>query len=669
VPAPDPPAPEGPAPEVPEVLEQPAPEQAGPEESRARRHAVAKTGIAALTLGALGVVFGDIGTSPLYALQTVFTADHHAVHATSGDVYGVISLVFWSITMVVSVKYVTFIMRADNGGEGGIMALTALVQRAHVNSGMAKLVLVTLGILGASLFYGDGAITPAISVLSAVEGVKVAVPSLHSMVLPITVAVLTLLFAIQRFGTKLVGNLFGPVMAVWFGVLGLTGAVEIAKHPEVLRALSPSYGAKFMFAHGHVAFIALGSVVLAVTGAEALYADMGHFGRAPIRRAWFLLVFPALTPQYLAQGSLILRSPKSVSNPFFLLMPTWAQIPMVLLATVATVIASQAVISGAFSVSHQAVQLGFLPRLTVRHTSRREVGQIYVPSINSVLFVLVVAIVVGFGSSTALASAYGVAVTGTFILNTILFLAVARLLWHKPRRWIALGAAVFLTVEVTFFAANLTKVVHGGWLPLAIAAIVFVVLMTWRKGRGIVSVNREREEGPLREFIDELATREIKPQRVPGTAVYLNSHPQTTPLALRANVEHNHVLHERVIIVSIETERVPHVYHADRLSCDEFGHAADGITGMTVRFGFQDAPNVPAMLKLAMRQDLIERSLDLEQASYFLSQITIVPSGARGMNPWRKRLFLALARNAASPVAYFRLPDGQTVSVGERVQL
>ncbi|MHB8233789.1 MAG: potassium transporter Kup [Solirubrobacteraceae bacterium] len=625
--------------------------------------------MAALTLGALGVVFGDIGTSPLYALQTVFTADHHAVHATAGDVYGVISLVFWSITMVVSVKYVTFIMRADNGGEGGIMALTALVQRAHISGAMAKLMLVTLGILGASLFYGDGAITPAISVLSAVEGVKVAAPSLHSMVLPIAVAVLAALFAIQRFGTKLVGNLFGPVMAVWFGVLGLTGVVEVAQHPAVLRALSPSYGAKFMIAHGHVAFIALGSVVLAVTGAEALYADMGHFGRAPIRRAWFLLVFPALTLEYLAQGSEILRSPKSVSNPFFLLMPSWAQIPMVLLATVATVIASQAVISGAFSVSHQAVQLGFLPRLTIRHTSRREVGQIYAPAINAGLFVAVLAIVVGFGSSAALASAYGVAVTGTFIINTILFLAVARLLWHQPRWRIALGALVFLTIELTFFAANLTKIVHGGWLPLAIAAAVFVVLMTWRRGRQIVSTNRVREEGPLKDFIDELDARRASLVRVPGTAVYLNAHAQTTPLALRANVEHNHVLHERVIIVSVETERVPHVYHEDRLACDELGHAADGISGLSVRFGFQDAHNVPAMLRLAVRQELLERSLDFERISYFLSQITIVPTGSHDMRPWPKRLFLALARNAANPVVFFRLPDDRTVSIGERVGL
>jgi KUP system potassium uptake protein len=623
----------------------------------------------ALTLGALGVVFGDIGTSPLYALQTVFTTDNHAVHATTGDVYGVISLVFWSITMVVSVKYVTFIMRADNGGEGGIMALTALVQKARVKRNATKLMLVTLGILGASLFYGDGAITPAISVLSAVEGVKVAVPSLHSMVLPITVAVLTALFAIQRYGTKLVGDLFGPVMAVWFGVLALIGIVEIAQHPGIIRALSPTYGAQFFLDHGHVAFIALGSVVLAVTGAEALYADMGHFGRGPIRRAWFLLVFPALTLNYLAQGSLILRSPAAVKNPFFLLVPTWAQIPMVLLATVATVIASQAVISGAFSVTHQAVQLGFLPRLTVRHTSRREIGQIYVPAINAILFVVVIAIVIGFGSSGGLASAYGVAVTGTFVLNTVLFLAVARLLWHRSRRLIALGAAVFLTMELSFFAANLTKVVHGGWLPLAIAAIVFTLLMTWRRGREIVSANRMREEGPLRDFIDRLDGRYPAVQRVPGTAVYLNSHPQTTPLALRANVEHNHVLHQRVIILSIKTERIPHVYHADRLTCDDLGHSADGITGLIVRFGFQDAQNVPAMLHLAVRRRLLEGSIDLDETSYFLSQITIVPTRAHGMNPWRKRLFLALARNAANPVGYFRLPDDRTVTMGERVSL
>jgi KUP system potassium uptake protein len=645
-----------------------APDRAEPEPSP-RRRASGKAGMAALTLGALGVVFGDIGTSPLYALQTVFTADGHAVHATPGDVYGVISLVFWSITMVVSVKYVSFIMRADNGGEGGIMALTALLQGATVKSTTVKLTLITLGILGASLFYGDGAITPAISVLSAVEGVKVAVPSLSSLVLPITVAVLSMLFAIQRYGTKLVGNLFGPVMVIWFGVLALIGVVEIAQHPAIMRAVSPTYGAQFFLDHGGVAFVALASVVLAVTGAEALYADMGHFGRPPIRRAWFLLVFPALTLNYLAQGSLVLRSPKAVANPFFLLVPAWAQMPMVLLATVATVIASQSVISGAFSVTQQAVQLGFLPRLTIRHTSPREVGQVYAPAINMSLFVTVVAIVIAFGSSAGLASAYGVAVTGTFILNTILFLAVARLLWHKSRKLIVLGAAVFLTVEVAFFAANLTKVVHGGWLPLAIAFTVFTILMTWRKGRDIVSVNRARKEGPLRDFIDQLGAREFPVERVPGTAVFLNANPETTPLALRANVEHNHVLHERVIIVSLETARVPHIPDADRLTADNLGYPADGIVGLSARFGFQDEPNVPALLHLAVRRHLLARTSDLEHASYFLSQITIVQTDAPGMRPWRKKLFLTIAHNAANPARYFGLPDDHTVTIGERIDL
>jgi KUP system potassium uptake protein len=502
-----------------------------------------------------------------------------------------------------------------------------------------------------------------------VEGLKVAAPSLGSLVLPITVAVLTILFAIQRYGTKLVGDLFGPVMAIWFGALALIGVVELAQRPDIVRALSPAYGARFFLDRGGVAFIALASVVLAVTGAEALYADMGHFGRSPIRRAWFLLVFPALTLNYLAQGSLILHSPKAVENPFFLLLPAWAQMPMVLLATVATVIASQSVISGAFSVTRQAAQLGFLPRLTIRQTSEREIGQIYAPAINLSLFVTVIAIVVAFGSSVALASAYGVAVTGTFILNTILFLAVARLLWRRPWRLIALGAAVFLTVEVAFFAANLTKVVHGGWLPLAIAFTVFTVLMTWRKGREIVTANRSREEGPLREFIDKLDARDFPIRHVPGTAVFLSSNPHTTPLALRANVEHNHVLHERVIIISIQTERVPHISGADRLVADHLGHPADGITGVTARFGFQDEPNIPATLRLAAERHLIEGAIDVDQASYFLSQITIVPTDAPGMSRWRKRLFLTMAHNAANPAQYFRLPDDRTVTMGERIHV
>jgi KUP system potassium uptake protein len=623
--------------------------------------------MAALTVGALGVVFGDIGTSPLYALQAVFAMTGSSrVHRTPTEVYGVISLVFWSITLIVSLKYVTFIMRADNAGEGGIMALTALLQGAKAKRAAVIGTLVTLGILGASLFYGDAMITPAISVLSAVSGLKVAVPSLSSMVVPITVVVLSMLFAIQHFGTKLVGSLFGPVMAAWFAVLALAGTIEVAHHPGILRALSPTYGARFFLQHGGVAFVALASVVLAVTGAEALYADMGHFGRGPIRRAWFWIVFPALTLDYLGQGSLILRSPKALADPFFLLFPGWAQVPMVLLATVATVIASQAVISGAFSVTQQAMQLGFLPRLTIRHTSR-EVGQIYVPAINMAMFVTVVAIVIGFGSATALASAYGVAVTGTFILNTVLFLAVARLLWHKPWGLIALGAVVFLAVELTFFAANLTKIAHGGWLPLAIALAVFMVLMTWRKGQDTVTRNRTEEEGTLRDFLDEIDAHEDVVRRVPGIAVFLSANPLNTPLALRANVEYNHVLHEDIIIVSIETARIPHISDEDRLVVDAPNHPADNITVLLARFGFQDQPNVPATLRLAVEKQLLDRPVDVDKASYFLSQITIVAASGPGMSAWRKKLFLVLARNATNPATYFGLPDDRTVTIGERV--
>jgi KUP system potassium uptake protein len=655
-----------------------APDTPAGERTPIRR--AARSGQAALALGALGIVFGDIGTSPLYALQAVFTFDNHAVHPTRGNTYGVISLVFWSITLIVSCKYVIFIMRADDKGEGGIMALTALLRAARLKRIAVPAMIVTLGVVGASLFYGDSAITPAISVLSAVEGLKVAVPSLGSVVVPATVVVLSALFAIQRFGTRLVGNLFGPVMAIWFGVLGVIGVVEIQHHPDILRALSPSYGAEFLLADPAVAFVSLGAVVLAVTGAEALYADMGHFGRGPIRRAWFVLVFPALTLNYLAQGSLIIRSPKSVENPFFLLLPGWAQLPMVLLATAATVIASQAVISGAFSVTQQAVQLGFLPRLTIRHTSEHEIGQIYAPAVNVGMFAVVVAIVIGFGSSTALADAYGVAVTGTFVMTTILFLTVARLLWHKPLKLIALGAAVFLTTEITFFAANLTKITHGGWLPLAIALTVFTILMTWQRGREVVSANRSRAEGSLRDFVEELASQEMSIRPVPGVGVFLSPSLQTTPLALRANVERNHILHDHVILVSVQIERVPHVPASERCSPgtkilfsgatgDPLGSAAERMALITLRFGYLDEPDVPSALRLASERQLIDCGTAIDGATYFLSQITILPTDAPGMNSWTKRLFVTMARNAASPAGYFRLPDDRTVTTSGRIQL
>jgi KUP system potassium uptake protein len=631
-------------------------------------HGAARTaGLAALTFGALGVVFGDIGTSPLYALHTVFSAHDHAVKPDEAGVYGVISLVFWSITIIVSVKYVTFIMRADNEGEGGIMALIARVLDLPLKGRRAKATLVALGIFGAALFYGDGMITPAISVLSAVEGLEVAAPALESLVVPITLTVLTALFVIQRFGTEAVGRLFGPVMALWFAVLAISGLAKVVDSPAILKALSPTYGIAFFLDNGGVAFLALGSVVLAVTGAEALYADMGHFGRPAIRRAWFFLVFPALTLNYLGQGALILSSPAAIENPFFMLVPHWARVPMVLLATVATVIASQAVISGAFSVTRQAVQLGFLPRLRIRHTSEAE-GQVYVPSVNGVLYVAVVALVVGFGSSAGLASAYGIAVTGTLAIDTILFFVVVRMLWRKPLALVVAGAAAFLVVDLAFFAANLPKVSTGGWFPLLLALIVFTLLTTWQRGRELVTARRAHAEGMLRDFVEEV--REIEPPvfRAPGTAVCLSSGKERTPLALRENVDYNHVLHQSVVIVSVVTRRVPHVPRSERVVVDELGYVDDGILHLTIHYGFQDDQDIPAALRQAVAHGL-EVEIDPGRATYFVSQITLVRGEDRGMARWRKRLFLALSRASASPVEYFELPEQRIVTMGAYIEL
>jgi len=641
--------------------------RAAPERHEAGKGAAAKTGVAALTLGALGVVFGDIGTSPLYALQTVFTAHGQALEPTKGAVYGVISLVFWAITIIVSVKYVTFVMRADNEGEGGIMALIALVQGVALKGRAAKAALVALGIFGAALFYGDGMITPAISVLSAVEGLKVAAPGLESLVLPITLGVLTALFAIQRFGTEAVGRLFGPVMALWFSTLAISGLVRVIDSPEILKALSPSYGIAFFFDHGTTGFLALGSVVLAVTGAEALYADMGHFGRSAIRRAWFLLAFPALTLNYMGQGSLIIDSPGAIANPFFLLMPHWARVPMVLLATLATVIASQAVISGAFSVTRQAVQLGFLPRLRIRHTSESE-GQVYVPAVNRLLYLAVFALVVGFGSSAALASAYGIAVTGTLAIDTILFFVVVRILWRKPLWLVLSGAVAFLVVDLAFFGANLPKVAHGGWFPLLLALTVFTLLTTWQRGRELISARRAQAEGLLHDFIEELRAMDPPVYRAPGTAVCLSAGKETTPLALRENVDHNHVVHESVVIVSVETRRAPHVPRSERVVVDELGYEDDGILHLTIRYGFQDDQNVPAALRQAAG-DGLEADVDAANATYFISQITIVRGDSPGVAKWRKTLFIALSRASASPVEYFHLPEHRIVTMGSYIEL
>ncbi len=639
------------------------PERAAAEPPTKKIHA-GTASLGALTLGALGVVFGDIGTSPLYALQTVFVTE--GIRPDQAHVYGVISLVVWSITIIVSIKYVTFIMRADNQGEGGIMALIALVQGVKLRSRAATASLIGLGIFGAALFYGDGMITPAISVLSAVEGLKVAAPGLEPAVVPIALAVLTGLFAIQRFGTETVGRLFGPVMALWFTILAVAGLAQVIQDPGVLRALSPLYGIEFFLSDGLVAFLALGAVVLAVTGAEALYADMGHFGRPAIRRAWFFFVFPALTLNYLGQGALILRSPQAVDSPFFLLMPSWGRFPMVLLATLATIVASQAVISGAFSVTRQAVQLGFLPRLRIRHTSSAE-GQVYVPAVNALLYVAVVALVVGFGSSQSLASAYGIAVTGTLAIDTILFFVVVRMLWHTPRWVVALGAAAFLTVDLAFFGANLPKVIHGGWFPLVIALLIFTLLTTWQRGRTLVTAKRAETDGLLSDFVDEIRVMDPPVFRAPGTAVCMTAAVGAMPLALRENVDHNHVVHEAVVVMSVETTRVPHVDRCERVVIDDLGYRDDGIMHVTARFGFQDEHDVPAALRQAVEQGL-EVDIDIDGATYFVSRITIVPGDTPGMHKWRKKLFVALANTATNPVGIFCLPEHRIVTIGSYVE-
>lgn len=633
-----------------------------------RRPPVPGPGRAALMLGALGVVYGDIGTSPLYSMQTVFSIDNGAVHPTTEDVLGAVSLVVWSITLIVSIKYITFILRADNDGEGGVMALAALVRRLLPGASTRRTALVLgLGVLGASLFYGDSVITPSISVLSAVEGLEVGAPGLSRAVVPIAAVILGILFAVQRWGTQRVGSLFGPVMMLWFCTLGVAGLPEIIGHPGIVRGVSPTYGIAFIAGHPFTAFVAMGAVVLAITGAEALYADLGHFGRSPIRWAWFLIVFPALVLNYLAQGEVILRNPAARSNPFFILLPSWAQIPMVVLATAATVIASQAVISGAFSVSRQALRLGFLPHLRIRHTSAHEVGQIYVPSVNWFLFVAVLAVTLTFRASARLAAAYGVAVTGTFLITTMLFLVVAHLHWRWAPWKLALFGLVIGGVELTYFSANLTKVVDGGWLTLLIALGVFTAMTTWQRGREIVTSRRIEKEGSLEEFIAGLRRENVL--RVPGTGVFPHPSKETTPLALRANVELNHVLHECVVIISGSTSNVPHIPWDERLTVSDLGDPTDGIIHVAAEFGFQDATDFPEVLRRVSARGIEGHNVDPEGASYFVSRITLRRTDRPGMNVWRKMLFIGLAHNAASQAEFLCLPDERTVVMGAQIDI
>ncbi|MGO4601394.1 potassium transporter Kup [Terrabacter sp. 2YAF2] len=620
-----------------------------------------------LALGALGIVFGDIGTSPLYAMQTVFSIEHNTVQATRGDVLGVISMVLWSITLVVSMKYVSLAMRADNDGEGGILALVALLRR-HLQGTRRLAAVMVMGVLGAALFYGDAVITPAISVMSAIEGLAVANPSLAELVVPLTVVVLSLLFVIQRWGTGVVGRSFGPVMVLWFAVLLVLGLPHVFANPEILAAVSPTYALMFVAEHPLVAFVAMGGVVLTITGAEALYADMGHFGAKPIRFAWYLVVFPALAVNYLGQGAMILGDPGAVSNPFFLLAPTWATLPLVLLATVATVIASQAVISGAFSVSRQAVRLGMLPRLAVRHTSREEGGQIYVPVMNWILFAGVLLLTAAFRSSSRLAAAYGLAVTGTLLLTSALFLLLARYVWRVQTWKLVVYLVLVVGVELTFLGANLTKVVAGGWLPLVIATLVVALMTTWRRGADALHAEERDLEGPLPLFLRMLHKHPDLVRRVPGVAVFPHPNATTTPLALRTNADFNRVVHDRVILVQIVNENVPHIRHVDRVEVDDLGDATDGFVHVKVHVGFTDSQDIPKGLALAVGKTP-ELDIDLDEARYFLSVLTVQATGHRGLRTWRKRLFAWMYHNAANRTEVFHLPPERTIVMGAHVEL
>jgi KUP system potassium uptake protein len=628
------------------------------------RDVVAQASKAVLAFGALGIVYGDLGTSPLYTVQTIFTPGRYsAVHTNLAGVYGIASLIFWALMIEVSIKYAGFIMRAHNRGDGGIMALVALVTRRRIPH-MA--VLIILGIFGAGLFFGDGMITPAISVVSAVEGLNVVTPSLSHLVVPIALVILIGLFMVQRFGTGAVGWLFGPVIGVWFIVIAVLGAHEVVLHPGVLKALSPTYGARFMIDHGVDAFLTLGAVVLCVTGAEALYADRGHFGAGPIRFTWFAIVLPAVLLNYLGQAALVLAHPSKVSNPFYLLAPHSMQIPLVVLATLATIIASQAALTGSFSVAKQAIQLGLLPRLKIVQTSNIE-GQIYVPLINWFLCIGVAALVLIFQSSSRLTEIYGVAVTGTFILNTILFAALARAMWNIP--WWKLGplCTLFLIVEVSFFAANLTKIDHGAYLSLAVGLAFAFTMVTWRRGREILSANRIEEEGSLEEFLAGLPDAQPPVDRVPGTAIYLAPTTAHTPLAMKAEVEHNHVLHETVLIATLKPVSISHVELLDRCSFAWLGSGRFKVGHITLHIGYRDAVDLPRDLALARKRGLLARNLDLEHATYFVSRMSIVRTRARGMARWRKAIFVFMARNATSPVEDFSLPEDRTVIMGSQV--
>ena len=627
---------------------------------RQSSHASPSSSLAVLSVGALGVVYGDIGTSPLYVMKTVFDPANGLALAAD-NIIGIVSLIFWSLMIVVSLKYVTLIMRADNHGEGGIMALLALAARSVADKLGLRYMLLMSGVFGAALFYGDGVITPAISVLSAVEGLELAVPALTPYVVQITLVVLIALFLVQKRGTAGIGAVFGPVMIAWFLLLGVTGLIHIVEAPIILTALNPISALDFAVRHRGLAFVALGSVVLALTGAEALYADMGHFGAAPIRYSWFAFVMPALVLNYFGQGALLMRHPGALENPFYRMFPDWALVPMVLLATVATVIASQAVISGAFSMTRQAIQLGFLPRMRIVHTSDREVGQIYVPALNTALLAAVVIAVVSFRSSTALGAAYGIAVTGTMLITTFLTFYVLRHAWKFALLPSLLATGFFFLVDATFFAANLLKITDGGWFPLLLGAMVFVAMTTWAKGRQLLVTSLRADALELEPFMKSVLRE--PPMRAPGTAIFMNAEADLTPTALLHNLKHNSVLHESNVFVTVINDEVPFVDEKQQVNARLL---CDSCWVVTVRFGFKDEVDIPKALELLKEQGVL---LEPMRTSYFLSRATIVPTLGGGMSNWREKLYANMHRNASSAADFLNLPPNRVIELGAKVQI
>lgn len=621
-----------------------------------------KARLGALSLAAAGVVYGDIGTSPLYTLKECFNPSH-GISPNADNVLGIASMVVWALLLIVTLKYVVLLMRADNRGEGGILALLALALRSVGPGRAAAGPVMALGLIGAGLFFGDGMITPAVSVLSAIEGIEVLTPALGPVVVPLSLAVLIGLFLMQSRGSERVGRLFGPVMVVWFVTIGLLGLVQIFDNPAIVGAFDPRYAVTFLLDHGWIAFLTLGSVVLAVTGAEALYADMGHFGKVSIRLVWSVLVLPALLLNYLGQSALVLADPAAAQNPFYMLVPGWAVVPMVFLSTAAAVIASQAVISGVFSLSRQAMQLGYSPRLAIHHTSDEEEGQIYVPRANWGLMLGVVALVVGFQSSSGLATAYGIAVTGTMAATSILVMVVARTLWRWPL-WLCVGlGGVMLAVDLAFFAANLMKFGHGGWFPLLVGAGMLLLMGTWRKGRAIL--DRRLAEGaiPLPNFLEQ---QKVNPSviRVDGTAIYMTGNSQTVPLALLHNLKHNKVLHRRVVFMTVTVEDIPRVHGRDRLTVENL---SDGFYRISVRYGFIQEPDIPKVLRLCKALHGLE--FDMMDTTFFLGHETLAPSAHHDMPEWRERLFVVMSRNAVPATEFFHIPPGRVVELGSQIRL